>query len=534
MSIKKPRPALLTSFDSQAFAGALWQWSTPYGMSNTTIVPLDNGELYPDLIAFLNGYGTRSGYDLGSILDDNKGSLSSLTCGIDENDKFFLRTNVENFGFSIQIYNTGDHREDFGFTGHEQTTQDGSAYRLTATNAWKRGLFSVDSSQYMSGNDKKGLVVTTWTNEYTVSNGYHDGGNPTGQRLYFGASDMPAATFASLTSNHVVKDSDDQWFRVSGGYDYTAYPGLNYYLLLMVPIGHTNYSTSQLFWNDGTQFDCLPDVEVRKQSLITWIRKRGAMSDLDDKYSGKCLEDFEHEAGNEGATWLVQPDGRVAAHGQYSHIVTNGLFYQVTDNGKALLKELGFTEHAAENLTHYIGANGDIPTAVGEFPASSVLTSDTGYVELRRETTFRDDLSIMADGTVISSGLEPLRGWALTIRISGPALGFDKDREKLVREWFSRFEGGVTFYPTFGDALREEGGIDPRRHRALEDLSLTAFKFTRFYTAEAELSPAHHGKRVGGRLILRRDPQDSQDRLEMYETALELFQDITIKFLDDS
>ena len=533
MSIKKPRPALLTSFDSEPFSGELWKWNSPYGSDRTEIAPLANGELYPDLIAFLNGYGSRDGTDLNSILDDKKGSLSSLTCGIDNNNKFFFRTNTANFKFSIPLYNLGDHRDLFGFTGHEQTVADGSTYKLTATNDWQRGIIEFNSAQYTS-NGVQGLHVSTFTTEYIVSNGYHDGGQSGSQRLIFNASDMPAATYASLTSNHIVKDSDDQWFRVSGGADYTSYPGLNYYLLLMQPIGHSNFAQSQLFWHDGTPFDILNNLKTVKQSLITWIRKRGSENDRDDRFDGKCLEDFEHEAGNELACWVVRPDGKVSAHGKWNHIVTYGLIYEVTENGKALLKELGFTENASENNGLFLGRNSQLPSSIGEFPAPSVLTSDSGYVELRRETTFRDDLSIMADGTVISSGLEPLRGWTMTLRISGPALGFNKNREELLRQWFARFEGGVTFYPTFGDALKSHGGIETRRHISLEDLTFTTLRFNKYHTVEAELSSAHHGNRVGGRLILRRDPQDSQDRLEVYETALELFQDINIKFLDDS
>ena len=143
--IRKPLPAVLGEFDGTKYTGNLW---TRDGTTKTG-VKMTDGVPHSDVIAFLNGYGSKSGDDLTSIVNANNGSFSNFDIGFDDDGLFSMYASGLRFAYHEQ----GDHRELFGFSGTEQPTSS----RLTATNPWKRGNLEVISLGGSS--DKKGLFV---------------------------------------------------------------------------------------------------------------------------------------------------------------------------------------------------------------------------------------------------------------------------------------------------------------------------------------------------------------------------------------
>lgn len=275
----------------------------------------------------------------------------------------------------------------------------------------------------------------------------------------------------------------------------------------------------------GTNWDAIP-IARRVQNLPTYLRVRGSTGDADDVYSGKCLEDWEHTAGNTYMSIVLEEDGRVSFNYPsaypYDNINANGA------TGESLLLRLGFdgTETEATTFGSYVQLR-------GTNPAPCVLTT-RGYVELRREVSGRDDYTIMADGSTVSGGLAPIKGWRVVVRVTGPAHGYSADRERHLREWWRYARRGLTLYPTFGDPDNDgNGGNDTRRHVDLVSLYGTSSRHTLFQTVEADESTNHFGKRVGGRLLVRRHPQDQQARREDYAYELDIHQDIMLRLSDD-
>ena len=288
-------------------------------------------------------------------------------------------------------------------------------------------------------------------------------------------------------------------------------------------------SGDNLYWSTSggytVQWDGI-DTARRVQNLPTYLRVRGSVGDADDIYNGKCLEDWEHTAGNTSASLVLEEDGRVSinypSNFSYDEVNTNSAL------GKSLLLRLGFDGTETETTTF-----GDNRQLRATNPAPCAMTS-RGYVELRRETLGRDDFSIMADGSVISAGLAPIKGWSLLIRVTGPAHGYSVNRERHLREWWKHARRGLTIYPTFGDPDNNgDGGNDTRRHVNIETIYGTADRHTLFQTVEADESAHHYGKRVGGRLLVRRHPADAQERRESYSGEIDMHQDIRLRLLDD-
>ena len=136
---------------------------------------------------------------------------------------------------------------------------------------------------------------------------------------------------------------------------------------------------------------------------------------------------------------------------------------------------------------------------------------------------------------MVSGGLAPIKGWRLIVRVTGPAHGYTADRERHLRNWWQYARRGLTLYPTFGDSENNgNGGNDTRRHVDLVGLYGTTNRHTLFQTVEADESANHFGKRVGGRLLVRRHPSDQQARREDYTFELDIHQDIMFRLLDDT
>jgi hypothetical protein len=431
--IKKPQLAILGEFDGTAYTGTLYDRN-----SNTvTGVAMTDNAPHFDLIAFLNGYGTKSGKDLNSDFASNKPStFTSFVGAINESGHFYIDSSHA-FSFHSGFE---DNRAKLGFTGSESATysSDASAYRMTATNTFKRGVFEITKN---TGTPRLGLAFV-------------------------------------------------------------------------------NTATSGVF-------DALPN-ERRAQNLPTFLRVRGSVGDADDVYSGKCLEDWESTAGNTDATFVLEEDGRVSVN-YPSNDTDHAVLANITTKGESLLLRLGF-----DGTETQVTTSGNHAQLRATNRAPCVLPTGRGYVELRREVLSRDDHSIMADGSVISAGLSPIKGWAVVLRVFGPAHGYSKDQEKHLRNWWQHARRGLTIYPSFGDPDNAgDGGNDTRRHVDLIGLYGTTARHNLSQTVEADESPTHHGKRVGGRLLLRRHPADQQERREAYSGALDIHQDIRLRLLDD-
>lgn len=254
----------------------------------------------------------------------------------------------------------------------------------------------------------------------------------------------------------------------------------------------------------------------RVQSLPTWMRERGSMDDSDDVWLGKTVEDADPQAL---ATWLVEPDGRVSV----SYYEEGGF---LLGNNAEFWRMLGGT--LEETPVDGVGGRKTLTTANR---APSFLALDFPYISMRRTITGRDEHQMMSDGRVVSSGLPPVRGWNLKFRVSGPTYGPERDQERHLRAWWDYARRNVTFYPQWGDMDRPEGSIDVRRHTdAL--IALSHERYGDGFTVEAEDTTRHFGKRKGGRLMMRRAPDDSQSRTESYDMDIDIFQDVEMVLLD--
>lgn len=282
------------------------------------------------------------------------------------------------------------------------------------------------------------------------------------------------------------------------------------------------------------------DYLVRVQSLPTYMRNRSSLTDADNVWDhnspidhlGICLE--ERVQGNMNPTVLfralVESDGRVTFNfwgGSPGMLDASAWFTSETERrfwtrlGGDMTETAVATQFSRYNLTT---AN----------PAPCILAVERGYVELRRKVRTRDDFAMMSDGSVVSAGLAPIRGWDMTLRVIGPAYGYDASLEQHLRDWWQYSRRSLTLYPQWGDKDYTLGACDLRRDvkpQTLVAVSGSKDFFDTFRTPEAHHSTAHYAKRKGGRLHLRRTEAD--ERIEKYSTDLDCYQDIQLKLQDD-
>ncbi len=538
--IQRPKVAIAGEFDGSPYVGAVY---TRAGNA-VTVAANTSSAPHSDIIAFLNGYGSRSGRDLGSIVDVSKPSaFTSLSCGIDESDRFYVEGShtFTHAGSGAQLEAS---RAMFGFSGSETVTGSGP-YRLTASGRWQRGVFQLDYDSVGGLKIAQTSTSSTATSfKYVSAESWTFNGIDAVLFRPMTSSFTSGATVSDFSVNDIISATSSSGATISYKIMNTVFSGGETYWVLQNTDGSAlSYSASfstHGFYASGTLFsgtvpvtssvvtDVAPS-NARVQNLVTWLRVRGSVSDADDVYSGKCLEDAEYTAGNTFMTCVLEADGRVS----FNYPSTQAAYPTLTSIqtiGEALFLRLGFdgTETAAATTTNHRqlrGAN----------RAPCVLATNRGYVELRREVLGRDDYTIMADGSVVSGGLTPIKGWRLIVRVYGPAHGYTVDLERHLREWWKYARRGLTIYPTFGDqASKAKGGNDTRRHVDLIGLYGTTAHHNLFQTVEADESATHFGKRVGGRLLVKRHPQDAQARREDYSFELDIHQDIMLRLLDDT
>lgn len=513
--IKKPEIAILGEFDGTPYVGTLW---TRNSNAVTGVVMTDSVPHF-DIIAYLNGYGTRSGKDLKALVSASKPSgFTSLTCGIDSDNKFFLEGS-HTFGLATTGTNPNASRDMFGFTGSETVTGSGP-YRLTASGRWKRGVFQTD---YDTVGGLK--IATTGTATMTMSFESQDSGPASGQvTITFG--NFSGGNINDLQVGGTVEAvSSGTSYTIAG---FTTDSGGNRVGVIVTSGSPVDVGPAyQAVYTTGVVTDVVPS-NRRVQNLVTWLRLRSFESDADDNYSNLCLEDFEAVAGNTELTYVLEEDGRVSVN--YDSSQTNyGTVSSIQTVGQSLFLRLGFDGTETETTTT---TNHRQIRATNRAPC--VLPTGRAYVELRREVTGRDDYTIMADGSTVASGLSPIRGWFILVRVFGPAHGYSTDQERHLRAWWSYARRGLTIYPSFGDPDNAgKGGNDTRRHVDLVGLYGTTGRHTLFQTVEAEESANHHGRRIGGRLLVRRHPTDQQARREQYSGDIDIHQEIRFRVLDD-
>ncbi len=556
--IKKPKVAILGEFDSTPYTGNLYRRSgnAPYiELTNNT-----NNLPFFDLIGFLNGYGTETGKTLNDVLNDNKpAGMNTLTASFaygyfgttTRSARFMLTSNVT-FNLASTGTNPEASREMFGFDGTETATGGNNSFTIVANKPWKRGVFQTNFDTV--GGLKIGMpagpqnVSTSF--QYTSASGTMFNMNAATRLFPNGSTLTNGVTLSDFTINTTISAVTDSNATVVYKIVNTGTSGGNTYFDLTysngAPLDFTNDFSNNGFSANSTTFsatvladtgaETVTDVvptSRRVQNLIVWMRTRGSVADADDIYASNCLETLEANAETNGTatdmTCVLEEDGRVSFNFANGSSNSAYLFTGITAAGKKFLKRLGFDGDESIKPTtsgaRQIKANNRAPC---------VLATNRGYVEMRRMVDGRDEFTIMADGSVVSSGLMPIRGWDLTIRLAGPAHGYDTDLERHLRQWWNHARRGLTIYPSFGDPDNPgKGGNDTRRHLDILDLEYGAPIENTSYTTEAEHSANHFGKRTGGRLLVHRHPSDSQRRNEKYSGQLDIHQDIQLRVLDD-
>tara|TARA_B100001173_G_C16021317_1_gene562204 strand:+ start:1410 stop:2861 length:1452 start_codon:yes stop_codon:yes gene_type:complete len=472
-----------------------------------------------DVIAFLNGYGSITNNSLKKIMDNAKPSgFGSITCGINSGNRFYIEAASTSFGLATTGTNPEASREMFGFDGTESVSGSGP-YTLTASKRWARGVFQTD---YDTVGGLK--IATSSSATMTMTYASQDPGPASGQ---------VTITFTGFTDGNINNlEVGGTVEAVSAGTSYTiagfTVDGSGNRVAVIVTSGSTvNPGPSyQASYTSESVTDIVPS-NHRVQNLVAWIRQRTGVSDADDIYADHCLERFEFAAGNTSMTVVLEEDGRISLN--YPSSVDYSGLASVSAAGEALFRRLGFdgTETVTTTTTNHRQIK-------GSNRAPCVLATGRGYVSMRREVSGRDELTVMADGSVISSGLAPTKGWSLTIRVDGPAHGYASDMEKHLRNWWTHARRGLTIYPSFGDPNNGgKGGNDTRRHADLESVYGLTSRHNETQTVEADESETHYGKRVGGRILARRHPSDQQSRRESYSGQIDIHQDIILRLIDD-
>ncbi len=155
--IQRPLPALLGEFDASPFVGDVFN-RTDNGVTTASSIPSTAGR-YWDVIAFLNGYGSRPGQSMDDIAAKTWGGTHAIKFGIDHNDKFFVETQ-EDFTLNLEPYDHSNLGFDPVDTRATQETRSGvTYYRVTAPGPWKRGVFQMLSGFKVTRHAPQGDVV---------------------------------------------------------------------------------------------------------------------------------------------------------------------------------------------------------------------------------------------------------------------------------------------------------------------------------------------------------------------------------------
>ena len=141
-SITRQTAALAGVFDARAFAGEAAFTRDVGGVATVSTISI-SADVFPDVLAFLHGFGSAASASLPARLQaawSSAGCAGTITCGIDESDRFYIETDAAAGDFKIA--NTADAGA-FGFLGALDFVGGVAPFRHTASGDWRRGVFEL-------------------------------------------------------------------------------------------------------------------------------------------------------------------------------------------------------------------------------------------------------------------------------------------------------------------------------------------------------------------------------------------------------
>lgn len=188
-------------------------------------------------------------------------------------------------------------------------------------------------------------------------------------------------------------------------------------------------------------------------SVIHLLRRRGTISDADDNYNGKTLEDDDatFSQQNDEIYWGIGSDGLVWRAYQAS-LGDNDISFPDTTAGNAFKEMLGFDTNEPTHTT----VDG-VRYCVGDRPPPSVLFPDTSLRRWLPGRVNRAGVSVSAGGVVSGIVSGQNRPWRCSVYYYSPLTVNDMERH-IFRDggWLDHCPPG---YPV--DVCPELG--DPRR-----------------------------------------------------------------------
>ena len=142
-NIIRPCPALSGVVDAREIANTVLFERTPGpGPGDTPATLSSNARIFDDLLGFLHGYGSKTGATLSSLMNAIWPGPEPLECGINSEDYFFIACKDTQINLDASASN-----EAFGFPAAGiDGVLIGDKWTITATSAWKRGVFQISES----------------------------------------------------------------------------------------------------------------------------------------------------------------------------------------------------------------------------------------------------------------------------------------------------------------------------------------------------------------------------------------------------
>lgn len=268
----------------------------------------------------------------------------------------------------------------------------------------------------------------------------------------------------------------------------------------------------------------MPTSYPRVQSLVTWIRERGAEGDADDLYDGLCLED----ALPAGSTCVVEANGVLTVEtpsGEETSNPTDAFARAVGWRGSESLQDdlpVDTSVTDANGRRAYTGASafgipGFVPLVGAE--AVPIVETDT-------------EIANGGDGSRHAFDRYTASGYLFRFAVRGAAQGRTVDRAANLRSMLRRAESVVTVYPSWGSEAQSTGEMETRRHRGMRRCVNSIPAHDLQYTADADLASLYYGPRAGGRLVLY-TAGDDRSRDDDYNSRANSVQDVEVRLYVD-
>ena len=139
-NIIRPCPALSGVVDARSIAGSnLFERTMAPNPAAVPATLSSDARIYDDLLAFLHGYGSKTGATLAALINSAWPGVEPIEVGINSDDFFFISCKDTQINLAA-----GDSNEAFGFpAGGADGVLIGDKWTVTATSAWKRGIFQI-------------------------------------------------------------------------------------------------------------------------------------------------------------------------------------------------------------------------------------------------------------------------------------------------------------------------------------------------------------------------------------------------------